>query len=109
MAFESAVLGGMQKVLYISEAMTKPGSADIVPPPPAKLLQLVRSQFVTSLYKALSGMVENAERPVKDAEDNLANGDGLASPITRETPANMAAHSVDASDRVRPLNPSPPL
>ncbi|KAI1911537.1 Exocyst complex component S5 [Ophidiomyces ophidiicola] len=63
-SFESAVLSGMQKILYISEAMTKPGSMDVVSPPPAKLLQMVRSQFVTSVYKALSGLVENAERPV---------------------------------------------
>jgi hypothetical protein len=29
-AFESAILGGMQKILYISEAMAKPGSVDVV-------------------------------------------------------------------------------
>lgn len=64
MAFESAVLSGMQKILYISEAMTKSGAVDVVTPPPAKLLQMVRTQFVTSVYKALSGLVENAEHPV---------------------------------------------
>lgn len=70
-AFESSVLSGMQKILYISEAMSKAGSVDVVTPPPAKLLQMVRTQFVTSVYKALSGLVENAERPVKmgDEED----------------------------------------
>ncbi|WEW55903.1 Exocyst complex component S5 [Emydomyces testavorans] len=70
MAFESAALSGIQKILYISEAMTKPGSVDVVTPPPTKLLQMVRSQFVTSVYKALSGLVENAERPVNvDGDD----------------------------------------
>ncbi|KAI9764085.1 MAG: hypothetical protein M1840_008889 [Geoglossum simile] len=98
MAFDSAVLSGMQKILYISEAMTKPGSVDVVPPPPAKLLQNVRSQFVASLYKTLSGMVENAERPAISVEDTVADG-GLASPITKETPETMTAHSVNASDR----------
>ncbi|KAH8698425.1 putative exocyst complex component Sec5 [Talaromyces proteolyticus] len=68
--FESAVLAGMQKILYISEAMSKAGSVDVVTPPPAKLLQMVRSQFVTSVYKALSGLVENAERPVKSNEED---------------------------------------
>ncbi|KAL1955576.1 hypothetical protein VTO42DRAFT_8455 [Malbranchea cinnamomea] len=63
-AYESAVLSGMQKILYISEAMTKPGAEDVVTPPPAKLLQMVRTQFVSSIYKALSGLVENAEHPV---------------------------------------------
>lgn len=61
-ALESTVLSGMQKILYIPEAaVTKSGSVAIISPPPAKLVQMVRSQFVTSLYKALSGMVENAE------------------------------------------------
>lgn len=69
-AFESAVLADMQKILYISEAMSKPGSKEVVTPPPAKLLQMVRSQFVTSVYKALSGLVENAERPLKTDEDD---------------------------------------
>lgn len=84
-AFEAAVLSGMQKILYISEAATnRPGSSGIVSPPPTKLLQMVRSQFVTTLYNALSGMVENAERPVSqgnsvwvtgsDFTDELAGG-----------------------------------
>lgn len=69
-AFESAVLAGMQKILYMPDAaITKSGSADVVLPPPSKLLQVVRSQFVTSLYKALSGMVENAERKTPTGDD----------------------------------------
>ncbi|KAB5540420.1 exocyst complex component Sec5-domain-containing protein [Coniochaeta sp. 2T2.1] len=68
-AFEGALLTGMQKILYISDAMSKPGAGDIVLPPPQKLLQMVRSQYVTTLYKALSGMVENAERSIKQADD----------------------------------------
>ncbi|KAH8912873.1 hypothetical protein BR93DRAFT_870989 [Coniochaeta sp. PMI_546] len=68
-AFEGALLSGMQQILYISDAMSKPGAGDIVLPPPQKLLQMVRSQYVTTLYKALSGMVENAERSIKQADD----------------------------------------
>ncbi|KAL9104035.1 MAG: hypothetical protein Q9163_000974 [Psora crenata] len=61
--FETTILTGMQKILYVPEAAnTRSGSASIVSPPPTKLVQMVKSQFVTSLYKALSGMVENAER-----------------------------------------------
>ncbi|KAL8407887.1 hypothetical protein RB594_006622 [Gaeumannomyces avenae] len=69
-SFEGSLLGGMQKILYISEATAKPGSEDIVTAPPAKLLQMVRSQYVTTLYKALSGMVENAERSIKKSDDD---------------------------------------
>ncbi|KAL1867348.1 hypothetical protein VTK73DRAFT_4227 [Phialemonium thermophilum] len=68
-SFEGTLLSGMQKILYIPEAMSKPGAGDIVTPPPTKLLQMVRSQYVTTLYKALSGMVENAERSIKYADD----------------------------------------
>ena len=62
-SFENTVLAGIQKLLYIPEAATtKSGSPGIVSPAPTKLVQMVRSQFITSLYKALNGMVENAER-----------------------------------------------
>ena len=69
--FETAVLSGMQRILYIPEAAAKSGAASVVSPPAAKLIQMVRSQFVTSLYKVLSGMVENAER---SAPLHVANG-----------------------------------
>jgi exocyst complex component 2 len=100
-SFESAVLTGMQKILYISEAMVKPGSADVVLPPPAKLLQMVRSQFVTTIYKSLSGMVENAEKTVKKAEDDWTiDNDGLASPVAMVIATSIGAGTVNASDRV---------
>lgn len=86
-AFEDTLLTGMQKILYVSEATATQESPDIVLPPPTKLLQMVRSQYVTTLYKALSGMVENAERSLKKSQDewsvseddmnaSLQNGDG---------------------------------
>ncbi|KAI1855873.1 hypothetical protein JX265_012136 [Neoarthrinium moseri] len=101
-AFEGALLTGMQKILYISEAMAKPGAGDIVQPPPTKLLQMVRSQYVTTLYKALSGMVENAERSVKKTEDEWTpeldlptqeGGDNRAS-------YNVEVKTIDPGDRV---------
>jgi exocyst complex component 2 len=100
-SFESAVLTGMQKILYISEAMVKPDSYDVVPPPPARLLTMVRSQFVTTLYKSLSGMVENAEKSVKKAEDDwTTDNDGLASPVAMVIATSIGAGTVNASDRV---------
>jgi exocyst complex component 2 len=104
-SFESAVLTGMQKILYISEAVVKPGFADVVSPPPAKLLQMVRSQFVTTIYKSLSGMVENAEKTVKKAEDDWAtDNDGLASPVAMVMATSIGAGTVNASDRVSLVN-----
>lgn len=100
-AFESTVLSGMQKILYISEAMTKPGVVDVVTPPPAKLLQMVRTQFVTSVYKALSGLVENAENPVNtDNRDEWTHVGRIArSSGTESTLASNAG--IDSKNRVR--------
>ena len=69
-AFENVILSGMQKILYISEATAKSGAVDVVTQPPTKLLQMVRTQFVSSVYKALSGLVENAEHPSVPEEEN---------------------------------------
>ncbi|GAB1319006.1 Exocyst complex component S5 [Madurella fahalii] len=104
-AFEGALLGGMQKILYISEAMSKPGAGDIVLPPPTKLLQMVRSQYVTTLYKALSGMVENAERfPKKTDDDWTVDSDGYVLVNNAPTDPHISASAVggatiDAADR----------
>jgi len=50
-----------------------------VSPPSAKLVQLVRGTFVNSLYKAFSGMVENAERGVKEDDAGTDEGGVVAS------------------------------
>lgn len=93
--FETEVLSGLQRILYVSDVVTTTaGSTQIVPPPRAKLLQLVRSQFVTSLYKSLSGMVENAERAVeKDDDEWVVNHDGrgLVSPSSTIGAAAVAS------------------
>lgn len=100
-AFESALLTGMQQILYISEAMSKPGAGDIVQPPPTKLLQTVRSQYVTTLYKALSGMVENAERSLRRTDDEWTTEEGFV--VVNGGSARVASMSgatINAGDRV---------
>ncbi|KAF4217427.1 hypothetical protein CNMCM8980_006092 [Aspergillus fumigatiaffinis] len=100
-AFESAILGRMQKILYISEAMAKSGAVDVVTQPPAKLLQMVRTQFVSSVYKALSGLVENAEHPVvldEGSEWILAGSAAQLNGPDSTSPA-LAADAVDSQDR----------
>lgn len=101
-AFESANLGGLQKILYISEAMSKSGSMDVVTPPPAKLLQMVRSQFVSSVYKALSGLVENAERLTASEEENewVIARPVMTSQVIDAALSVLAADSVDSTNRV---------
>ena len=99
--FEKSILLGLQKILYFSEAQTKPGAGEILTPPPAKLLQMVKTQFVTSIYKALSGMVENAEKAVRADEDDWivvtpdmtsANAENISNPP-------IASDTIDASSR----------
>lgn len=100
-AFEGSLLAGMQKILYISEAMSKPGAGDIVLPPPTKLLQMVRSQYVTTLYKSLSGMVENAERSIKKADDDWTtevDGYVIVNGASDRAPS-MGGGTVNAGDR----------
>lgn len=99
-AFEGALLAGMQKILYISEAQSRAGAGDIVLPPPTKLLQMVRSQYVTTLYKALSGMVENAERAVKKADDDWAKDLEPQDLSAARGSILVGAEDVDAGDRV---------
>lgn len=71
-AYENAVLSGLQKILYVPEAaVSRPGANSIVSPPPSKLLQILRSHFVASLYKVLSGMVENAEKREGQCKDTI--------------------------------------
>ncbi|KAI9923799.1 hypothetical protein ASPWEDRAFT_172040 [Aspergillus wentii DTO 134E9] len=96
-AFESAILGEIQKILYISEAMVKSGAVDVVTQPPAKLLQMVRTQFVSSVYKALSGLVENAERPAVPEEDN--EWAAVVGPTSTLHDTVLTADVVDAKNR----------
>ena len=98
--FERTILGGMQKILYISEAMNKSGADVVVIQPAAKLTTMVKSQFVTTLYRALSGMVENAEKSAKKQDDDWI-GDGLIVLDTRN--GSSGDVGIDAGDRVSPL------
>jgi exocyst complex component 2 len=76
LAVQSFLLTNLQKILYV-EASSKT-KVDVVVPPSNKLLQMVRSQFVTSLYRTLSGMVECAERGRKALGDEFEiKGDDL--------------------------------
>lgn len=93
--WEEKVLGGFQRMAYLTESSSSRGGDVVVMPPPAKLLQGVRSAFVGGLYKVLSGMVEGAEKGdtsrVGGGEEGLVLVGGV-----RDDDA-----AVDASNRVR--------
>lgn len=99
-AFEGSMLSGMQKILYVSDAMSKPGAENIIAPPPSKQLQSVRAQYVNTIYKALSGMVENAERSVKKTDDEWTVDAPLDSAAKRQSTSAFLDNRVDPGDRV---------
>lgn len=102
MAYEGAILGGMQKILYISEAMAKSGTVDVITQPSTKLLQMVRAEFVSTVYKALSGLVENAERLTTADEQNewVISRPAMTSQATDAAISLLSADSVDSLNRV---------
>jgi exocyst complex component 2 len=64
LGIQTMLLTNLQQIMYVSgssEGANKT-AVDVVVPPSSKLLQMVRSQFVTSFYRTISGMVECAER-----------------------------------------------
>jgi exocyst complex component 2 len=98
MAYEEKVLGNFQKVAYISEATGVNGSAEVIIPPPTKLLDRIKSCFVNTIYKTLSGMVENAERSKSEAAVD-ADPDGITR-ASKHGGIDDAEGSVDASNMV---------
>ncbi len=101
LAVQSFLLNNLQKLLYV-EASSKT-RVDLVVPPSSKLLQLVRSQFVTSLYRTLSGMVECAEKGRRAlGEDFETKGDELTFD-EQDNDDESGWSMVDANKQVRPF------
>ena len=99
LAVQSFLLNHLQKIMYV-EASSKT-AVDVVVPPSNKLLQMLRSQFVTSLYRTLSGMVECAEMGRKAlGADFATKGDDLT--IDGEEDISHEYGLVDANNKVRP-------
>lgn len=95
--FEKKILTGVQQVLYLSEGTAKAGAKDIITPPPSKLVQLVRTQFVNSIYKAVSAMLENAQSSKTENEDEwilVTAIDARASVDTLSEPIHLANRNV---------------
>lgn len=97
LAVQSFLLNNLQKILYI-EASAKT-NVNVIGPPSNKLVQMVRSQFVTSLYRTLSGMVECAEKGRKAlGEEFDVKGDDLTVAETDHVESDW--DSIDANKQV---------
>lgn len=101
-SFEIAILSALQKIIFVSEAKGKSRGLEVIDVPPAKLLQAVRTQFVTSVYKTLSGMVENAEHPIQPEGENEWVVIGPSSTVSRDHIPSMLIHAggIDSKNRV---------
>ena len=102
-AFEGYILSGLQKILYTPEAAltSRRTQIQVITPPPNKLLQLARSQFVNSLYKALSGMVENTK---SSSQTGVANGSEFT--LTTQSSIGkglLTSDVVDSSTKVQSI------
>lgn len=95
-AFDTAVLSGLQKILYIPDAINNSAAEEVVLPPATKIVQMVKAQFMTTMYKALSGMVENAEQPYIKQDDEW-NTDILM-PKKGDTPSDGNIDRFDVSE-----------
>lgn len=91
-AFEDDLLAAIQKILYISDAMTKPQFGDIVSPPSSELLLVVREQFAASIYKTFTGMVDNAEDPLQAGSAEVVSA--------LSSPHDGRIHGVDFTNKV---------
>lgn len=98
MNFEGFLVANIQKILYVSEAKRRTDIPDVIVPPSSKLLQIVRTQFVSSLYKALTGMVESAEKG-KTTESWGDNADELALSMGDMAFSSGAADTINSSKR----------
>lgn len=105
LAVQSFLLNHLQKIMYV-EASSKT-SVDVVVPPSNKLLQMLRSQFVTSLYRTLSGMVECAELGRKALGQEFEDkGDDLT--MDGEEDIDGEWGKVDSTNKVSPPPPKLP-
>lgn len=98
-AFEGHVLSGLQQMLYLhGAAQGRANTAEIIVPPPGKLISLVRSAFTSGLFATLSGLVENAEHPVNGPQD-LWSSDGGAAAQVRSTWSSLD-ETIDVNNKV---------
>lgn len=112
-AWEEKVLSNVQKMAYISDVTTTKAASSatqIIVPPSAKLLTVIRNTFTNSLYKGLGGMVEHAEK-AKGAMGGVgeeADPDGITVPVKHEIDSQgvgaLGTEAVDASNRVSEIS-----
>jgi exocyst complex component 2 len=100
MNFEGFLLSNLQKILYVSEATRRPDSPEIIIQPSSKLLAIVRSQFVSSIYASLTAMVENADQPSMVDDGWEGDADGLAVPEPNGSAVEGETGTLDASNKV---------
>ncbi|KAL8762532.1 MAG: hypothetical protein Q9184_001492 [Pyrenodesmia sp. 2 TL-2023] len=78
LAYQTAVLSGLQRLAYITDVTSKAGLSSLVTPPAPTILKLIRGDFTKSIYVLLSDMIRDAQRPPPpQATDGASSLSGL--------------------------------
>ncbi|KAL8653576.1 MAG: hypothetical protein Q9210_002015 [Variospora velana] len=62
LAFEKAVLSGLDRLVYVPGVASKAGSSILITPPTSTTLKLIRRDFTKTIYVMLSDMIKDAEK-----------------------------------------------
>ncbi|KAL8990857.1 MAG: hypothetical protein Q9177_000586 [Variospora cf. flavescens] len=62
LAFEKAVLSGLDRLVYVPDVTSKAGSSILITPPTSTTLKLIRRDFTKTIYVLLSDMIKDAEK-----------------------------------------------
>lgn len=97
-AYEQTLINGIQQILYL-EGNNQHSSTTLVAPPSSNNVQLARQKFTDSIFALLSGMLQNAERPVKAEDDEWVAVSDMFKTASGEEASEVASYNVDASNR----------
>lgn len=97
-AYEKTLINGIQQILYL-QGTSQHSSTSLVAPPSTNNIQLARQKFTDSIFALLSGMLQNAERPVKSEDDEWVAVSEVFKNATGEGSSEVASYNVDASNR----------
>lgn len=107
LAFEKAVLSGLDRLVYVPGVTSKAGSSILITPPTSTTLKLIRRDFTKTIYVLLSDMIKDAEKhssrnntlilqPMDPASlslnDSLDDAKGK-SQVSRPFPTQVTSHN----------------
>ena len=101
-AFEVAVLGNLQKIIYVPEAAHHSNSTDVILPPSAKHIEQVQKGFRNSVYKAFASMIEHVSKPTDSVGKNgtVRDDNDITVPLQREQSLSSTGDPIEVASTV---------